>query len=585
MIKDLHPLTLKLLENRGVVGDKIEKFLNPSYEIGIGDPFLIYGMEKAVKRIIKAIKNEEKVVIYSDYDCDGVPGGVLLRDFFNTIGYGNVDIYIPHRHNEGYGLHKKVIDKFKKDKVTLLITIDSGITNVDEVKYAEDFGINVIVTDHHLPLSENKKQILPEAYCILNSKQDKCNYYDDMLCGCAVVWKLACAILVKLKEEVKSKKLEEGKKQNAYSIVLQKVYELPEGFEKWWLDLVAISTVADMVPLVKENRTLVYFGLKVLQKTKRYGLNHIFRNQGVIKDNLTEEDISFTIAPRINAASRMGHPMQAHNMLYEKDNLLAEHLVLDLEVLNNERKGGVKDILSTISFDHAVYKEKVIVVGDISWGPGLLGLIAQKIIEETGKPTFVWGQGEDENILKGSCRSLGDIHVVDLMRVCGDIFIGVGGHEQAGGFSFLKENKDKLLKVLNEAIERVKRKEIGNGEVLIDEEISFNDVNEITYGAMSVLAPFGVGNPKPIFSFPRVKAISVRRFGKKSEHIEVIYPTSHKATTGRGDDGVKQIKAIKFFVDDELEEKLKKEHKLIANLEKSYWRGKVELRLRIIGVI
>jgi single-stranded-DNA-specific exonuclease len=455
-----------------------------------------------------------------------------------------------------------------------MITVDSGITNVEEIKYAEELGINVIVTDHHLPVHEKGKQIVPEAFVVINSKQDECDYHDDMLCGCAVAWKLACAVLLQLKDDVKKLKKDAKTKPNAYGIVLDTVSKLKEGAEKWWLDLVGISTIADMVPLQKENRALAHFGLKVLRQTKRHGLNHIFYAQGVSKEHLTEEDISFTIAPRINAASRMGHPLQAHNMLYEKNSHTAQGFVIDLEGLNNERKGGVKDILATISFDHSVYQEKVVVVGDESWTPGVLGLIAQKIIEETGKPTFVWGQGEDKDILKGSCRSLGDVHVVDLMKEAESVLVGFGGHEQAGGFSFKKENKEKLLGALNNAIERVEIKERTGEETIIDEVLSFDDVNNATYEAINVLAPFGVGNAKPTFSFTKTKPLSVRRFGKKNEHIEVMYPI------GKGD-----VKAIKFFVDEELEEKLKKEHVLVAHIEKSVFRGKIELRLRIQQLI
>ena len=600
--KDLHPLTKKLLKNRGVVGDEnIEKFLFPSYERDIYDPFLIYGMEKAVKRIIKAIKNEEMIAIYSDYDCDGIPGGVLLRDFFDAIGYKNIVVYIPHRHNEGYGLHKHVIDKLKKEKVSLMITVDSGITNLEEVKYAEDLGINVIVTDHHLPITEEvesrkqkvesgedkykevsnsktkkRKQIIPDAHVVINSKQDKCEYPDNMLCGSGVAWKLACAVLKTLKE-TKSKN-----KTDAMSVVLKKVSELPEGYEKWLLDMVGVATIADMVPLVNENRVLAHFGLKVLAKTKRPALQYIFRNAGVSIENINEEDVAFTIAPRINAAGRMGEPIQAHKMLYEKNKVLAEEYADDLEVLNNARKQGVKDILKTIDFDHHVYENDVVVVGDESWGPGILGLIAQAIIEETGKPTFVWGQGDDKKTLKGSCRSLGDVHVVELMqRVGNDVLTHWGGHEQAGGFSLLKENKEKLLGAFNEAIKNVEVKEKNKSETVIDEQLSFSDINDVTYNAIKILAPFGVGNSKPIFSFPKVMPVGMRRFGKQNEHIEVMYPTSQEASRG----AVAMVKAIKFFADEELEKKLNKEHSLIANFEKSYFRGKGELRLKIIDVM
>ena len=564
---DVHPLTLQLLVQRGINNkEDAEKFLNPSYDRDIGNPFDIYGMEKAVERIIKAMKKGEKVAIYSDYDCDGIPGGVLLRTFFDDISYP-VEIYVPHRHNEGYGLNNNAIDSLKKKGVALIITVDLAITNIEEVAYAKEQGIDVIVTDHHLPIhKEGDGQIVPDAVAVLNSKQDVCKYGDDMLCGCAVAWKLACAVLSKLKEEKESK----GK----FGEVVKAVKDLKVGYEKWLLDLVGISTIADMVPLVKENRALAHFGLKVLRQTKRHGLNHIFRAQGVSKEHLTEEDIAFTIAPRINAAGRMGDPIQAHNMLYEKDGVTAQGYVEDLEALNMERKAGVKDITENISFDHDVYKNNVIAVGDLSWGPGILGLIAQKIIDETGKPTFVWGQGDDKTTVKGSCRSRGDVHVVELMARVQELFPGVithsGGHEQAGGFSCALDRVGELSDALNEALKHVEVKELGNDTTVVHANMIFDDVNLVTHNAVNALAPFGVGNPKPLFAFNNVEPLSVRWFGKKMEHLEVVYPKS------KG-----EVKAIIFFASKDLEERAKNKHTLLAHIEKSVFRGKTELRLRI----
>ncbi len=586
-IDELHPITKKILKNRGIEGkEEIYDFLFPSYEKHVGDPFQIYGMEKAVSRITDAIRNGEKIAVYSDYDCDGVPGGVLLREFFDTIGYP-VEMYIPHRHNEGYGVHNHAIDKLKEKGVTLVITVDSGITNIEEVEYAKSVGVDFIVTDHHLPITKESneqevtgkkgdspnlklktknlklEQVVPDAVAVLNSKQDACEYWDDMLCGCAVAWKLACAVLSRARIDI------------SLGEVHTKAKELPEGYEKWMLDLVGISTIADMVPLRKENRALAHYGLKVLRKTKRPGLLHIFNEQRVRKDLLAEDDIAFTIAPRINAASRMGDPIQAHLMLYEKDKESGEGYARDLEELNNQRKSEVKDIVSGISFDHSVYSDDVVVVGDMSWGPGILGLIAQKIIDETGKPVFVYGQGEDKGEVKGSCRSLGDVHVVDLMAHVGhDVFLGWGGHEGAGGFSVAVENIDKLRPALNEAIKHVVIKEIGSQEVVADEELSFDDVHDLTYKAIEILAPFGEGNPKPIFMFTNVTPLATKRFGKKNEHFEVIYPTSKGG----------RIKAIQFFVKGDTEEKAAKPHTLLAHLEKSFFAGKTELRLRIVEV-
>lgn len=596
-LDNLHPLTLALLKKRGIKNEEIEDFLNPSYEKHIGDPFQIYGMEKAVERILLALRRKEKICVYSDYDCDGIPGGVLLREFFDGIGYP-VEIYVPHRHNEGYGVHIHAVDALKAKGVSLIITVDLAITNIEEIAYAKSVGVDFIVTDHHLPITEEGKgkskkltQRVPDAVAVINSKQDLCTYHDNMLCGCAVAWKLACAVLARLREEnVEERgatKMSEastrrtqakGNEVTKYQEVIIKVSQLPTGWEKWMLDLVGISTIADMVPLVKENRALAHYGLRVLRKTKRPGLLHIFNEQRMRKEYLTEEDVAFTIAPRINAAGRMGAPIQAHHMLYEKDVELAEGFARDLEVLNTERKAGVKDITEGISFDHEVYKNDVVVVGDMSWGPGILGLIAQKIIDETGKPTFVWGQGDDKTTLKGSCRSKGDVHVVELMARCIELFPGVithsGGHEQAGGFSCSLERVEELSDALNESLKHVTIKELGTQEIVIDADLSMDDIHEVTYQAVAPLAPFGVGNSKPIFSFANVSPLASKRFGKKNEHLEIIYPTK------RGG----KIKAIQFFVKGETEEKAEKPHTLLAHLEKSYFGGKTELRLRIVEI-
>jgi single-stranded-DNA-specific exonuclease len=584
-VEKLHPLTRLLLEKRGLKeSEEIEDFLFPSYEKHIGDPFGIHGMEKAVNRIIEAIKKGEKIAVYSDYDCDGVPGGVLLRTFFDDTGYP-VEMYIPHRHNEGYGINTKALDSLLEKGVSLVITVDLAITNIEEIAYAKEIGIDVIVTDHHLPVTKeedgNITQVIPDAVAVLNSKQDVCTYSDDMLCGCAVAWKLSCAVLSFLREDVALYKGIDGNVSSSAEIkesyykVLVAVSGMGQGYEKWLLDLVGISTIADMVPLVKENRALAHFGLKVLRKTKRHGLLHIFNEQRMKKEFLTEEDIAFTIAPRINAASRMGDPIQAHMMLYEKDRESAEGYAFDLEELNTQRKGEVKDIVSTISFDQEVYKNNVIVVGDSSWGPGILGLIAQKIIDETGKPVFVWGQGDDKNQAKGSCRSRGDVHVIDLMAHVGHEVLGHwGGHEQAGGFSLHLSDVDKLSGVLNESYNHVEKKEIGSQEVVSDTSLSIDDINDVVYEAVAILAPFGVGNPKPIFEIKNPHVLATKWFGKKGEHFEVVYATSKGG----------KVKAIQFFASKEIEGKVTGPHLALVHIEKSYFGGKVELRMRLVEV-
>ncbi len=598
----LHPITKTLLEKRGIVGsDEVCDFLFPSYEKHVGDPFAIHGVEQAVTRIIKALQDNEKIAIYSDYDCDGVPGGVLLRTFFDDIGYP-VEMYIPHRHNEGYGVHIHAIDALKARGVSLIITVDSGITNIDEVAYAKSVGVDFIITDHHLPITEEIKrgkkvqtvQKVPDAVAVINSKQEVCTYHDDMLCGCAVVWKLACAVLSRLRESADHADLEQTTQTNAniFNAILKKVATLPEGHEKWYLDLVGISTIADMVPLQKENRALAHFGLRVLRKTRRPGLLHIFNEQRVRPDTITEDDIAFTIAPRVNAASRMGDPIQAHMMLYEKDRESAEGYAYDLEELNTKRKGEVKEVVDGISFDHEVYTNDVVVVGDPSWGPGILGLIAQKIIDETGKPVFVYGQGEEKSdnrqqtasrtdvrVFKGSCRSLGDVSVVDLMAHVGKVadgglFENYGGHEGAGGFSIAEANINKLSDALCEAYIHVEKIPVTKGQITHDLPLSLDDIHEETYGAVAILAPFGEGNKKPIFMLSNVTALATKWFGKKSEHFEIVYMTSK---------GIR-VKAIQFFAPKDIEKTTAVTHTLLAHIEKSYFGGKTELRLRVVEV-
>jgi len=272
-------LTKILLENRGITDElEIDKFLNPSYETGRHDPFLMKNMEIACVRIFEATQAGEKIVIYSDYDCDGIPGAVIIYDFFVKIGYKNFEIYIPDRQIEGYGLNMEAIPEFIKNEVKLLITIDLGITAVKEVAELTVNGVDVIVTDHHIPPADG----LPLAYAILNPKQDGDKYGEHMLCGAGVAFKLVEAMIFKYGE----------------------FFGISKDWEKWLLDMVGFATLSDQVPLLGENRTFAYFGLKVLRKNRRLGLARLMKDAGVDVSNITEDDIAFLLAPRINAASR-----------------------------------------------------------------------------------------------------------------------------------------------------------------------------------------------------------------------------------------------------------------------------------------
>ena len=507
------PLLQDLLFYRGIVSKKeAELFLNPDYDAQMHDPFLMKGMDRAVSRILSAIKGNEKIVIYSDYDCDGIPGGVLLHDFFKAIGYSNFVNYIPHRHDEGYGLNRDAVDTFAKDGAALIITVDCGISDVIPVEQANKQGIDVIVTDHHLP-----DDVLPPAYVILNPKQEDDKYPFDMLCGSGVAYKLVQALLSKDR------------------------FGLKVGWEKWWLDMVGIATISDMVPLIGENRVLAHFGLQVLRKSPRVGLMKLCRVLYIDQRKLTEDDIGFMISPRINAASRMETPMDAFRLLTTTDDVEADKLAKHLNKINDKRKGLVASMKREVNGRIKSIGElrDVIVLGNPKWRPGLLGLVANSVAEEYKRPVFLWGR-EGVSMRKGSCRSDGNVNIVELMAESRESFIDFGGHKFAGGFSVDQEHIHHLEEKLIEAYKKI-GVEVPDQNILVDKQLSLGDVNWKTFRSIRSLAPFGTGNPKPLFLFKDVTVSSLRRFGRDKAHLELSLEDK---------DGNKTI-AISFFVKDD----------------------------------
>lgn len=542
-----------LLFYRGITTpEERNDFLNPSYDTHTHNPFLLKDADKAAERIIKAIENNEKVVIYSDYDTDGLPAGVALHDLFKKIGFTNFTNYIPHRHDEGFGLNEAAVKRFADEKVQLLITIDCGIADVDHVARAQKYGIDVIVTDHHLP-----GHALPPAFAIVNPKQADCTYPEKMLCGAGVIYKLIQAILAKNRFGIK------------------------EGWEKWLLDMVGIATLSDMVPLTGENRVFAYYGLSVLRKSPRKGLMRLLSKLKVKQKYLTEEDIGFTIGPRINAASRMGVPMDAFRLLATQDDEEAEKFAIHLDHINNERKGTVASLVKEVKKHvHERYgdkPEKVIVIGNPLWKPSLLGLAANTCSEEFGVPVFLWGRDGD-NIIKGSCRAAGTVHLLELMQgTPTGTFLQYGGHAESGGFSVESHAIHSLEKNLAEVFEKIKGQKRENIEH-VDSELTPDDVNYDTYRVIEKLAPYGTGNPKPTFMFRDIVLSNVKLFGKENNHLEIAFNKKN----GRA------VNAIGFFMSPEMFPKqpmVGSTISLVASMEKSMFRGRPELRLRIIDIL
>lgn len=552
-LKEYGDFTRILLWNRGIkTAAAANKFLNPDYERDVYDPFLILNMDKAVARIIEAIDSKEKIVIYGDYDCDGIPGSVVMHDFFKKIGYENFSNYIPHRHIEGYGLNNSAIESFVKDGVTLIVTVDLAIANVDEVAYAESLGIDVIVTDHHLP-----QEKIPPAYAVVNSKQDGDTYPDNMLAGGGVAFKLVQALL-------KTRGREWG---------------VPEGWEKWLLDMAGLSTIADMVPLVNENRAIAHYGLKVMRKSPRPGLQKLLSKMRLDQRYITEDDVAFMIAPRINAASRMDIPIEAFKLLSTDSETVADKLSDHLHNLNDTRKGLVASMIKEAKkhMEERGVKD-IIVIGNPDWKPGVIGLIAGKLVEEYGRPAFVWGREDSEHI-KGSCRSDGTVNIVELMAsIEGGFFINIGGHEFSGGFSISHEKIHYLEEELLKAHKKIKKMTALPSGEMIDCALTIDDITEENYKMIEKLAPFGVGNPKPAFLFSNVEISGVKQFGKEKNHMELQFENSKGA----------KIPAIGFFMGP-------KNYKtpveqgavinLIATIERSMFRYRPEIRLRIVDIV
>ena len=468
----------------------------------------------------------------------------MLFVFFEKVGFENFEVYIPDRHKEGYGLNLRVIDDFVKNKVDLVVTIDCGITDVAEVDKLNKNNVEVIILDHHL---ETEK--LPKALAVVDPKQKKDKYPFKMLCGAGVAFKTVQALIDK----------------GGFNIV--------PGWEKWLLDLVAIATVADMVPLTDENRILVHYGLKVLKKTKRIGLLPFFSKFGLTQDFVDEDDIAFTIAPKINLASRMDHADTSYSLLTTKSPEEARWIVGRLEGLNKDRRDAVENILKEIDSRMEDRERPLLVVeGDFSWNVGVLGLTAHRVIEKYNCPVFLWSLvSKDE--AKGSCRSDGSVNLVELMgKLPKGILIDFGGHAMSAGFSVDKDKIDQFEKELIKAFKKMDKKEVDD-LIWIDKEIKMEEVNNDFLETVEKFAPFGIDHQKPIFLFKNLDVLNVKMFGNGGIHMQLDFG---------------MISAIGFFMSNgdgcKYDVKQGSHIDLVANLERNTFRGRNEVRLRVVDL-
>ncbi len=539
----LHPIIEGILSQRGITADTRENFLNPKYET-LHDPFALKDMEKAVGRIALAISNKEIIAIYSDYDADGIPGGVMLRGALETAG-AKILPYIPDRHMEGFGFHADAISTLKAAGVGLIITVDCGIAHIEGVMKAEEEGIDVIITDHHEPSAEG----LPPAFAILNPKQPGCEYPFKELCGAGVAFKLVEALQQK------------------------EVLPIKKAQEKWLLDLVGLATIADMVPLVGENRVFARFGLMVLGKTKRPGVRALLN--ALRLRQVTEDDVAFLIAPRINAASRMNEARLAYDLLATQNENEADKLVKELQGVNDSRKGVVASMVKEAVLriqEENLHEKPVIVIGSTHWRPSFAGLLATNLVEKYGVPVFVWGE-DGAGELRGSCRSNGRVSVHELMTAANGSLKQFGGHEGAGGFTVARDKVHGLGEALIASLSGISQSEKKNmGDA--DAVLSLSDINSHFLRSLFHLKPFGIENVKPLFHFPKALVENVRIFGKTNEHVEVAF--THGSTRAKG---------ISFFGRETLKHISNGDTRdIFGNIEEDPFRGRDAWRVRIVEV-
>ncbi|HEX3099950.1 MAG TPA: single-stranded-DNA-specific exonuclease RecJ [Patescibacteria group bacterium] len=497
---ELRSLVLQLLYNRGIdTLDRVEWFLNPDYH-NLYDPFLFTDMGIAVDRIWEAIENKEKILIYADYDADAVTANAVLQQTFRYLG-AEVESYIPDRFAEGYGLNMEAFEKIKEQGVNLVITVDCGTNSVAEAEFCAANEIDLIITDHHEITGAT-----PESFALINPKNPIEVYPDDQITGVGVSYKLAKALLMQAEKVIEQKGIDPEDYQ-------------PE-WDKWLLDLVAIGTVADCHSLMGENRILVKFGLKVMQKTKWLGLRQLIENAGIdiLKDTLDSQTIGFTIAPRINAAGRLEHADVALGLLTATDFAEAITLANRLEDINRRRRDLTNRIVSEAKEQAELLGErKVLLLHNDAWAKGLVGIVAGRIADIYNRPAIVLERGETEST--GSARvGTSSFDIVECLKAAQEHLVKFGGHKQAAGLTAKTAELDALYAAILKYAD-AHPAESGPPTITIDAELGEQDLSLPAYEDILQLEPYGAGNTRPIFAINEARVASFKAVGAAQQHL------------------------------------------------------------------
>ena len=525
----------KILNARNITDmNSVKKYFSDEYEEGY-DPFLMHDMQKAVDRINEAIENEEKILVYGDYDADGITSTVLLVETLISMG-ANVSSYIPNRFEEGYGPNKEAFTKIIDSGITLIITVDNGIAGVEEVDLANELGCDVIVTDHH-----KIQDTIPNAYAIIHPEHPEGNYPFKKLAGVGVAFKLAHALL--------------------------------EIFPDFLLDLVAIGTIADMVSITDENRIFVKQGLELINDDPRIGLKILLELSG-IDTKIDEQTVGFYIAPKLNSIGRMDSAKLGLTFLMAEEPVTARALAEQIEQYNIQRKQVTEDIVKDVisKIENSEKKQKNVIMVSGEYHEGVLGIVASNIVEKYQKPVFI--MNEKEGVLKGSARSIFDFNIYIAMNKISDLFLAFGGHTLAAGFSFEKSNFEKIEEFLDKEFEEFKQNNDLKANKNIDIVTSLEDISYQFLNSLDALKPYGMDFEKPTVLIENAMVLNKAYFGSEKQYLRLTIA-----------DEVGNLDCI-TFKDSVTFDKVEKNDiiDLLCNIDKNNFNGRTKLQAHIIDI-
>ena len=525
----------KILNARNITDmTSVKKYFSDEYEEGY-DPFLMHDMQKAVDRINEAIENEEKILVYGDYDADGITSTVLLVETLISMG-ANVSSYIPNRFEEGYGPNKEAFTKIIDSGITLIITVDNGIAGVEEVDLANELGCDVIVTDHH-----KIQDTIPNAYAIIHPEHPEGNYPFKKLAGVGVAFKLAHALL--------------------------------EIFPDFLLDLVAIGTIADMVSITDENRIFVKQGLELINEDPRIGLKMLLELSG-IDTKIDEQTVGFYIAPKLNSIGRMDSAKLGLTFLMAEEPVTARALAEQIEQYNIQRKQVTEDIVKDVisKIENSEKKQKNVIMVSGEYHEGVLGIVASNIVEKYQKPVFI--MNEKEGVLKGSARSIFDFNIYVAMNKISDLFLAFGGHTLAAGFSFEKSNFEKIEEFLDKEFEEFKQNNDLKANKNIDIVTSLEDISYQFLNSLDALKPYGMDFEKPTVLIENAMVLNKAYFGSEKQYLRLTIA-----------DEVGNLDCI-TFKDSVTFDKVEKNDiiDLVCNIDKNNFNGRTKLQAHIIDI-